>query len=623
MKKVWAIVLTLILCAGLLPGTAVQAEGNAPETIYIYTNNFETWELPLSDGYFVMNESVSTQEGPPPADMEGYAWYHNGVLTLNNFSNGTREPYGFYLVKPGCSLTLELVGDNYLYANDKAIDMCRGDLTVQGSGRLFIEYDAEDSSAISARSMTVDGCDIQIQATGGCVYADTLSLINGSSVSATSEHADVTAVINCSSLTVNGSELTVNSNNVTAIEADSLTATASEINVESTAGIAINTCRAEVRSSYVSAVSENNNAFVVEDGEAVFHSGECTFVSDRSALKAEGESSIVIHSGAFTIESYGSSSISVEDNSTLTINGGEVELIAADYGIDAANEVTINGGKLDISSNDAGENAYAIRAGKLTLGSGMTAVYPEGAVKGKMDGYDTILLGDDAVERLKMEYVAPVPKKEIKPLAGDNGRVTVSSGTADEGDPVTITLYPEDGYVLDKLTVVDENGEPVEFFKTASDVYSFDMPDSSVSVKATFRAERVIYFVPPADWEYVCVLSHLPDGSVTGTPYDVLPDGRFRVYLPENARFIRFTNVLPGMPYAPSEGAQQTNLLEIVIGKTYANVAVNHITPKPTPKPAAKVPKTGDSAQIALWLSLMGLSLAAMALLTARKRREN
>lgn len=69
-----------------------------------------------------------------------------------------------------------------------------------------------------------------------------------------------------------------------------------------------------------------------------------------------------------------------------------------------------------------------------------------------------------------------------------NGKVSVSPSKAEEGDTVTITVTPDKGYELDKLTVKDADGNTIKTTKTSDGKYTFIMPDGKVTIEATFKA---------------------------------------------------------------------------------------------------------------------------------------
>ena len=82
-------------------------------------------------------------------------------------------------------------------------------------------------------------------------------------------------------------------------------------------------------------------------------------------------------------------------------------------------------------------------------------------------------------------YAVSTPK-------ADNGSVTVNNGTtAKKGDTVTITVKPDAGYEIDKVTVTDSKGNTVAVTDKGDGKFSFVMPDSKVDVKATFVKSEV------------------------------------------------------------------------------------------------------------------------------------
>ena len=72
------------------------------------------------------------------------------------------------------------------------------------------------------------------------------------------------------------------------------------------------------------------------------------------------------------------------------------------------------------------------------------------------------------------------------PSKSENGGVAVSSKNARKGDTVTVTVTPDAGYQLDKLTVTDKNGNVLKLTDKGDGKYSFTMPDGKVEIKAVF-----------------------------------------------------------------------------------------------------------------------------------------
>ena len=72
-----------------------------------------------------------------------------------------------------------------------------------------------------------------------------------------------------------------------------------------------------------------------------------------------------------------------------------------------------------------------------------------------------------------------------------NGDVSVSPKAAAKGNTVTVTVAPDKGYTLDILTVTDKSGKEIELTNKGDGKYTFKMPSSKVTVKATFADNSV------------------------------------------------------------------------------------------------------------------------------------
>ena len=75
------------------------------------------------------------------------------------------------------------------------------------------------------------------------------------------------------------------------------------------------------------------------------------------------------------------------------------------------------------------------------------------------------------------------------PSKTENGSVSVSPKNASRGDTVTITVKPNDGYVLDDIAVTDKNGNDLKLTDKGNGKYTFTMPAGKVEVKASFAEE--------------------------------------------------------------------------------------------------------------------------------------
>ena len=90
----------------------------------------------------------------------------------------------------------------------------------------------------------------------------------------------------------------------------------------------------------------------------------------------------------------------------------------------------------------------------------------------------------------------------------DNGSISVTPGAASKGTTVTITVKPNDGYELSKLTVTDQSGNRLSLNDQGNDKYTFTMPSGKVNVDAAFsKIETTMNFwdVKQGDYYYDAV----------------------------------------------------------------------------------------------------------------------
>lgn len=177
-------------------------------------------------------------------------------------------------------------------------------------------------------------------------------------------------------------------------------------------------------------------------------------------------------------------------NGTVTVKRNDVEL-PANTGLQAGDELVITA---------AAESGYRLKS--LTI-NGVS--FPNG-------GTYTVV-GDEQAIAVKAEFdVQPsgggggssVKTYDITVEQADNGLVTVDPESAASGKPVIITVTPNEGYVLESITVTDADGVSVDVSDKGDGTYEFQMPAAAVTVTAQFAVrtpvEDLFDDVDAGDW---------------------------------------------------------------------------------------------------------------------------
>ena len=260
--------------------------------------------------------------------------------------------------------------------------------------------------------------------------------------------------------------------------------------------------------------------------------------------------------------------VEVENNATVSGTGNIVlEGGTASGNVDAYYKITqdaVSGGNVDLTYK-VGNDTYSIRGDVIPVGS--TVVVTATPQSDYKVSSGTYTIGDDAtkfsIENFSSSTAGQKVIGEFTPNNGPikvavtfayvssgggdhgggggggggggssssssrvtvasttHGRVTVSPDNPKTGDTVTITVRPDDGYVLDTLTVTNASGKEVELTKVNDTRYTFVMPNSKVTVKATFVAEEPSGMpftdVASGAWYYDAVSFVYKRGLMAGT----------------------------------------------------------------------------------------------------------
>lgn len=241
--------------------------------------------------------------------------------------------------------------------------------------------------------------------------------------------------------------------------------------------------------------------------------------------------------------------------------------------------VTVNGSYADVSGagSYAAGSVVTVRAGSRSgytfngWTSGSNVVFddpnaeetiftmPDGSVtvtaNWSRDGGSPSSGRDDSDPR----YAVGIPDKT------ENGSVSVSPKNASQGDRVTVTAEPDEGYELDSLKVLDKNGKELELTDKGDGRFTFIMPAGRVEVKAAFTEEAKIspFQDVPTDAYYYEAVKWAQKKGITGG----IGDGLFGPNQPyTRAQIVIFLWRAAGSPEPEGTAAGMT---DVAVGSYY------------------------------------------------------
>ena len=322
----------------------------------------------------------------------------------------------------------------------------------------------------------------------------------------------------------NGSTVNINNCGSYGLSVDSLTTKQSTVNASGTG---------------YSAIYGKDLQF--KDGSNVLISGAGTKLPLISKW-SDARSPIQTHKDGGTIV--------VESGATVTVQDCVDKDEKANNTIYLPNNTTYtNNGTVNatIITADAPENSFVVTLvsdsetiGVQTVSNGSEFTLPAAPAKnnytfkGWSDGSKTYKAGDKATITENTTFTAQwsyngsssgSSRYNVTAPKADHGTVTVSPKRASKGDTVTVTVKPDSGYVLETLTVTDKNGNELTLKDKGDGKYTFTMPRSAVTVKATFEEDNTVlnffYDVPNDAYYYEAVKWAVEKGITSGIGNDL------------------------------------------------------------------------------------------------------
>ena len=178
-------------------------------------------------------------------------------------------------------------------------------------------------------------------------------------------------------------------------------------------------------------------------------------------------------------------SISISADPATMSGSGTVKLTVTKALTDAVVSVTCDDTSVKVKDNN--DSTYTVALPNTTKTYNFKAALAESANYTAADSTCTVSVtrrsSSSGSNSSNPTYSVTTPSKS------ENGKVSLDKSTAKKGDTVTVTVTPDAGYQLDKLTVTDKNGNVLKLTDKGDGKYSFTMPDGKVEVKAVFAKE--------------------------------------------------------------------------------------------------------------------------------------
>ena len=483
-----------------------KIDGTQSQTPVLRADNLELKVILIGE-----NKITSTTKRP--------VYFNSGDYTIQGTEND--------------SLIIETDSDGLQVDNGNlTIDGCNIDITSSSFGGMLCFGAGKGILTIR------NGANISIDSFENTLVGKNGLFITDSTVTATANGGAANAIYGGGTISVDNSEVeattTVQSNEYPAFQADgNIDAEHSAVTVKSAGTIGMWSSGGEVviqdSIAYVAAHDEWDAIRGQSGGVTINSSWVETFGSMVSPLfeypdsviflnnEGEAKGSLVLPGDVTVGEDMQLSipegaSITVPDGITLTNNGaldvkGTLE-ISSTAKLSGSADVS---GKVYILETDDGSNpaegaAFTLSSSgevyaQLTALSG-TTIQPAYRTSGSYS-YTTVNGTEESFANRWSYYRGSSSSGTTTYTSTaetvENGTVTISPKNASKGTEVTVTVTPDEGYVLESLTVTDKNGTEMELTDQGDGKYSFTMPASNVKIDAVFTEEEPVSTLPFSD----------------------------------------------------------------------------------------------------------------------------
>lgn len=445
----------------------------------------------------------------------------DAVITLDGtqlFYNRAEQEKGITAVKAGA---FTLTAGDYTVTGSKATDAGTHTLTLTGKGNF--EDSASTTWTIAPKSVTNPTIEIAPGSTyDGSAQKPAVTVKDGDDVIPASEYTvsyggNVNAGKNTASVTIADNE----NGNYT---------------VSGSAAFSIAKAAHTITSSDLTAVYGQTDCVIQPTG---------TFGDVNYTVKSGADVAAVDENGALRLLRSGAAVITVSDtgdeNHLAAALDVSVTVSKANVTITAMDKSTFTSDKVPDLSNPKDGEDYTVSGliGEDTLDVTVVLSYDETPNMNKTGTYAIIpsVSGEDArysftfengTLEIKQRPVSPKPTYPVTVISDENGETKSSVSIALKDQTVTITTTPKNGYTLSAVFVTDANGRQLPLTDLGNGCFSFTMPASKVTVRATYRKLQSTSFkdVLPGAYYYDAVQWAVDSSITTGVGNDLFdPNG--------------------------------------------------------------------------------------------------
>lgn len=419
---------------------------------------------------------------------EDYSWdYDSKTLTLTNY-NMTEPCNDTAIILPdGAKLVLN--GENTLKSKNGTLIDAKGTLEISGTGSLTGSAGGE--AALNAKgALTITDCKLDLTNPSRwknviCTNGNALTITGSADVSLhTAEGSGFGIKTGTGGNFTLGSDAKLVITGATGILAEGASVKiAGTLDVSGCANLGANLLRValNMEGSSITAAAGNN--------QGIYLNG--TLTGQTNIQSFTGDFKLTSSTTTIIVNCY---TVKKDDTLGLYAEGSTVSFTAEQQTGKKFSGWTATGVTLDNATNS--EISFTMPPNNVTLTT----------------NYRTSSSGSSS----RPSYPITTPDKT------ENGSVNISSTSAKRGSVVTITVTPDAGYVLDKLTVTDKDGKELSLTKKSDTEYTFVMPAGKVEITPSFvkQAEepsRVFVDVKTGDYFYDAVLWAVEKGITNGT----------------------------------------------------------------------------------------------------------